>query len=727
MEKTGRFSLVFRLAALILLLLLVSIIFFESCFYLGRKNEFLPNNTREVAFCIIPGVILLSGTLIMLFSRIDRIKEKNEKKVIGVLWGIILVFQVAIVYLLIKDGFKGITDTARVINEAIAMLDTQQGRINNEAPYFARYGNNYPFTILIYYICKIVRFFGFRCYTAVLMAINIIMIDCSGMFAMKLVKMLRGNVSGIKFLFLFLLSPTTYMWIIYTYTNTFSMPFITGLLYYGIRAIRKKEHRMRNIVISAAMGAIGFQIRATTIIPLIAILLGILVTAGIRRKKEKSIMVLLVIGIFAGIMFPSSGFYRHHLVNHEQDRTFPFTHWVMMGLNTQKKGAVYDEDVEFTKSMSTKQEKIKGNLKVIRERLQKMGPIGYAGLIVKKMEMVWAAGEDGGRRFHVDGENISEVHQYTYGDKGGLLAVYCQIFRSATFLFVLLSLFFQIRRKGEEEFFVISLTVLGIILFLLLWETNQKYNICFMPLLYILMGEGISQTLACARKADRRHGITQNKGYRWGIRLFFLLIPFMLSLFMIADYRYYIREKSDYHEAIISNVSYKEESRVLKKKGDVAEQTFITNRQFNEIGIMSKNEKIDEDSYRFQILDENGHPIPIRNVSVEKKARTRANWYLLHLDSIPAAGKSQKYTIRMECLKNNKRGFLLSVTPFAEYDLYTGGKLMINSRRMHRDMAFCVAYEEKESMMGVGGFILFGLAVWVWSGVLCWLFSRKRY
>lgn len=726
MEKTGKFSLVFRQAALILLLLLVSVIFFESCFYLGRKNDFLPNNTRKAAFCIIPGVILLSGTLIMLFHRISRIKRVNEKKVTFVLWGIILVFQAIIVYLLIRDGFKGITDTARVINEAIAMIDTQQGRINNEAAYFARYGNNYPFTILIYYICKTVRFFGFECYTAVLIALNVIMIDCSGIFAMKIIKMFGGNIAGIKFLFLFLLSPTTYMWIIYTYTNTFSMPFVTGLLYYGIRAVRMEEHRIRNLMISAVIGAIGFQIRPTTIIPLIALIFGIFLAAGIHRKREKCIMVLLVVSIFAGMMFTSSCFYRNHLVNREQDRTFPFTHWVMMGLNTKKNGAVYGKDVKFTKSMPTRQEKIKGNLKKIRARLLKMGPDGYAGLLMKKMELVWAAGDDGSRRYHVDGENISGIHQYTYGDKGGFLAVYCQVFRSSTFLFVLISIFSQIRRRGEEGYFVISLTVLGIIMFLLLWETNQKYNICFMPLFYVLMGDGITQTLVCARRADILHGFTQNKYYRLGIRLFFILIPLFLSQFMIADYPYYIREKSDYHEAIISNVSYKEENRVLEKKGDVAEQTFITNRCFNEIGIMSKNEKIDENSYRFQILDKNGNPVPIRNVSLKKNSRTKSNWFLLHLDTVTAAEKPQKYTIQIKCLKNNKQGFLVSVTPFADYDLYTGGNLMINSRPMQRDMAFCVAYGKKDSLLGTDGYIIFGLAVWVWSGVLCWFFSRRR-
>ncbi len=720
-----RKNIVFRQLVLILLLVLVSIIFLESCFYLEYKNSFLPNSKRDAALCVVPGVILLSGMLLILFNRIDRIKCENEKKVSGAIWCIIFLLQAVILYLLIKGDFKGITDTARVINEAIAMLDTQQGRINNEAAYFARYGNNYPFTILIYYICKIVRFFGFRCYTAVLMFLNIILIDIAGMFALKLMKLLRGNTAGIKFLFLFMISPTPYIWILYTYTNTFSMPFITGLLYYGIRAMRMDKHRMGNIMLAAVIGAVGYQIRATTIIPLIAVILGIFLAAGIRRRMEKGLMVLLIIGIFVAVMLMSSCFCRQHLENREQDMTFPFTHWVMMGLNSEEKGVVNKRDVKFTISKPTRQEKISANLAKIRKRLQKMGPAGYAELIVEKMKMVWAFGDDGIRRFYANGENISGIHSYTFGDKGGFFTIYCQIFRSVAFLFVLLSIFSQIRRKGAEEFFVISLALLGAILFLILWETNRKYNLCFMTLVYILMGDGISRTLACVQKADTLYGICSKRYCRWGIRLFFLLVPSVISFFMAKDYPYYLQEKSGYHETVISNVSYKEENRVLKKRGDMAEQTFIINRSFNEIGIMSRNEKIDEDSYRIQILDENENPVPIRNISTEQIYRTGNYWLIFHLDNINSAENPAKYTIRMKCLKNNKTEMSFFVTPFDTYDLYTGGALWINSRLSKRDMAFRVFYRKEERLIGTDGYVIFGLAIWSWSFVLCLFFGRK--
>ena len=725
MKKVCKTNLIFRKGILLFLFLLISLIFIETLFYIEGQNSFLLNHKRNAIFCIIPGVILFSGILLLLLKKTEKIRPCNEKLVICVLWGLIFFIQTIIVFFLIKDGFKGITDTSCVINEAIAMVESQEGLINNESVYFSRYGNNYPFTILIYYICKVVYFFGFRCYTAVLMILNIIFIDLSGIFALKLVRMLRGNISGIKFLLIVFFSPTTYIWIVFTYTNTFSMPFIMGLLYYGIKAMRRYEHRMRNILIAAVLGAVGYQIRATTIIPLIAVIIGILLSMRIRSKKEKVSMILIIIGVFVGVMLVSSLVCRSHLVNTDQDRTFPFTHWMMMGLNVKKNGFVNSQDVKFSMSKPTKQEKVKGNLGKIKERLSEMGPVGYIMLMAKKMALVWGLGSDGYPGFYVNGENISGIYSYTYGDKGGFLAIYCQVFRSVTFLFILFSIFCQLRRKGVEEFFVISLTVLGAIVFFLLWETNRKYNICFMNLLYFLMEDGITRILIFVHKKEKSVSQYRRKQYRWAASLLFFAVPLMTSILMVVDYPYYNEKKSEYHSVAISDIRNKEQQLSLKRKGDVAEQTFITDKEFNQVCVMYKNVKrTKENSYQFQLLNENGDCIKMQNISAKKESKNEWENFDLNTSQLPAGQK--KYTIRILCLKNQEKGISVAVTPYDAYDLYTGGSLRVNSHPSKRDMVFCVTYRMKTSIIGIRGYVIFGLLVYILSGMLI-LFNHSQY
>lgn len=319
MRKLKCVDLVFRKVILVFLFLLVLVIFLESCVsIIGEGNllldmkskmagsTFFGLSLRSVICFIVPGTILLSAFLIFIFRRIDRIRPDDENKVMWVIGGLILLLQGIILFFMIREGMKGCTDTSRVIDQAMAMADTQDGKLNNEMLYFARYGNNYPFTILLYYLYRIVRFFGAGYFVPFLMILNTILIDISGVFAIKLVRMLRGNLWGIRIMVLFLLCPTTYVWLLFTYTNTFSMPFVMGILYFGIKAMRRREHRILNIILAAILGAVGFQIRATTIIPVIAVVMGVLTAWRIRSYKERILMIFIVVAIMGTSMMISS-------------------------------------------------------------------------------------------------------------------------------------------------------------------------------------------------------------------------------------------------------------------------------------------------------------------------------------------------------------------------------------------------------------------------------------
>lgn len=722
MRKKGNANLIFRRVILLSQLGLISVIFLESCLYIEGQKHFLLKNADAVLY-IVTGVILSASALLLLFQRVDRVKEKNRKKAILLLWSMTIIIQTVICCFLIKDGFKGITDTSRVINEAIAMVESQDGLIDNTQVYFARYGNNYPFTILVYYICKIVHFFGLRCYTAVLMVLNVILIDLSAVFSLKLVKMVKGPVAGIKFMILFFLSPTTYLWIVFTYTNTFSMPFVMGLLYYGIKAMRRAGHRLQNTAAAAVIGAVGYQIRATTIIPVIAVLIGILLAKRIRSAKEKISMFLLSVGIFIAVMLISSFICRAHLVNRDQDRTFPFTHWVMMGVNESKSGFVNTKDVKYSMSMETKREKMEGNFKKIGERLSKMGLTGYIVLLMKKLEYVWGIGSDGYPGFYVNGEAVSGIYQYILGDKGGGFAIYCQIFRCMTLFFVLCSLVFQWKKRGVEEFFVIPLTVLGAILFFLLWETNRKYNICFMNLFYILMGDGISRIVAFAWEKESAHGYLQKKCCIRATIAVFVLIPVLITIRMIMVRPYYVQKKSDYHRAAVMDLCYQEEYIVLKKKGDIAEQTFETDRQFNEICLKIKyHRKVGKDDYLFQLLDENGKIVVSRKLPGKN---TDEHWNVFPVGSIPAVADARKYTIQILCMREQEKGISLAVTLLDAYDQYEGGEMKINGSLSKRDMVFCADHRKKESLIRPMAYILSGILVWGFAGTLGFLILKK--
>lgn len=725
MLKIQRANFALRKFVLGFLFILFSIIFLESCAYMDESGRgFLLDYGRNSILCIVPGAVLLSGFLLFMFRCFEKMRPERIRMATWGLGVLIILIQSTVLIFLMKGGFKGVTDACRVLNQAIAMASEQKGLLDNDVPYFQKFSNNYPFTILLYYLCRGLRFMGVQCYAQVLMVLNIVMIDISGVFALKLVHMLKGRVWRAKLLLLFLLCPTTYVWIVFSYTNTFSMPFVMGTLYFGIKAMRGRKWRIGNTVLAAVLGAVGYQIRPSTIIPVVAIVIGIVLTMRIRQFREKCMLVLIIAVIFAGIMAASSAVCRMHLKNPDSDKTFPFTHWIMMGMNTEKNGFVNEEDVLFTMSFPQKEEKVKHNLKVIKKRLIQMKPAGYAALLINKLELVWGLGTDGYQGYYSNGEDISGLHQYFAGDRGGLAAVYCQIFRCVTFLFALFSVYYQLKRRGKGEIFIVSLTMLGAILFFLIWEANKKYNICFMEPALILMCDGVSRGWELARKVRRKFSAAAKRRLLRSVSVLVLLLPLFATVLMVSERKYYILDKTEHRQEVIEDRVHKEEYILLKNKGDVAEQTFTSGQAFNEVRIMQKfDREIEMGSYRFELLDGGGKLLVSQYFPHRRKSKKE--WQNFDFKEIKPSGRDSRYTIRIVCEKAQAGGILTAMTPYSAYDVYSGGELTLNDRNLKRDMTFSVSRKKNESRFSVVGYIAIGVVFWLLSGLLFYLVLKK--
>lgn len=161
MLKKLQANFAFRRLVFGLLFILFSVIFVESCAMISEgPGDMMSGPGKNTMLCVIPGVILLSGFLYFTFRRIEQIRIRNVRKV---MWGIgtlILFGQFLFLFFLIKDGFEGVTDTYRVIGQSIAMEQDQNGLLDNHNAYFERYGNNYPFTVILYYLFKVIKFLG---------------------------------------------------------------------------------------------------------------------------------------------------------------------------------------------------------------------------------------------------------------------------------------------------------------------------------------------------------------------------------------------------------------------------------------------------------------------------------------------------------------------------------------------------------------------------------------
>ncbi|MCH5268692.1 MAG: hypothetical protein J1E62_10160 [Lachnospiraceae bacterium] len=475
-------------------------------------------------------VILLAVFMGFMAVWLYRLLEHTGQRVAVSLFTAMVILQIA--FLVLVSHPMVISDAARVQNEALEMVKRQHGQLNMRNEYFQRYTNNHFILVVFYYFYKILFKCGITEVWVPTVVLNILYIDTGIYITYRTARRLKGDAFANLILVCFLLCPTTYVWLTTAYTNTFSFPFVMAILYLCLW-LRGGEPNVKNVIKCILLGfamAVGYWIRPTSILPIIAMILFATVqffkeplfveqkekkkkiwnptwnitgkVSGKRNTLIKGMIVLVVFGIcFAGCRFMVN----RHVNQDKLTGAFPITHWIMMGLNEDSYGGFSRADESFTRSFPTKEEKTEATIEETKNRLKRMGVKGVIKQGVVKVFRVWAMGDDDSLPKAEYASDFPVLYEKFMGNSNGWYLIFTQAFRVCIFGFLCLSVIAQLYRKRCREIFLFTLTFLGAVLFFLIWEANRKYNICFMGVYLLLMADGIHHASThMSRFAERR-------------------------------------------------------------------------------------------------------------------------------------------------------------------------------------------------------------------------------
>ena len=168
---------------------------------------------------------------------------------------------------------------------------------------------------------------------------------------------------------------------------------------------------------------------------------------------------------------------------------FSAAHYFMMGLSQPYGGYSYD-DMLFSASFESREERTKGDLEEAARRLSEMGPAGYAGHLLRKLNFVM---NDGTFFFGREGafyqgdpvqtSGFSRWVQSFFRADGAYYegtAVWQNAQWLAVLAFVLIGIFL---RGGGWTAWYARLCFAGIIVFLLLFEARSRYLYHMTPLI----------------------------------------------------------------------------------------------------------------------------------------------------------------------------------------------------------------------------------------------------
>lgn len=444
------------------------------------NNQIYSFNTLHVVLYVIAWLLATSYTY-KKFNKNEGILYKHEKK-IAVTWLLILfTLQMYCGYLL---AVTTSWDTEAVFRGAINL--NERGYLDNYSEYFHVFPHNLGATSLLRFLFWAFSADSIQEYYWIATSYNVISITTSIVFGYLICRELHNAKTAFLFLWLSTFCIPIYFYTPIFYSDTLSLPLVM-VTYYLYLLLLKSEITKQKIILASLLAiacSLGTLIKFTVAIIAIAIFIDLLLRGNIKRLWTS---IIVVVSIFY-ICLSSFNYYRaHHLLDEEisERKQIPYTHWVMMGLSGN--GAYNGSDYGYTHSYPTMETRTQANLQKINERLHDYGIGGYLEFLQRKQQLNFGSGIYGVNEMIDDGPlRPNSLHQIALdtGKHYEKFRHFAQGHHVFIFLLIILSAFYDAatRKHNAINKLGLRLSIIGIFVFLALWEANSRYIFNFIPI-----------------------------------------------------------------------------------------------------------------------------------------------------------------------------------------------------------------------------------------------------
>lgn len=584
-------------------------------------------------------------------------------------------------------------DTAFVVGGADSLLQT--GKITDEARYYLSvYPNQNTFVCITWFLLKVAKTMGLSAGGSVIFLnlFNTFCLDISLVFTALILRKLKPGMTLLQWAQFWLfaaMNPFFYANVTYYYTITLSLPLLTGLLYLLLLFL---EHaaKWKVLFLAVAVGvflAAGYLLRATTVFPFLAFIVVLFLTGTFLGKKEAPGTLLKVPSLWAGLaVMLGTAFLLVTFISAKEadfigidttDTAFPATHWIMMSLTPP--GTHVAEDEAYTAGFATKEEKKEAVRARLEEKLEALGPKGYADLLVKKVNATWEDGSDGLLFFQENALRTDGLYSYFLGNRSGLFLLYCQGY----FLYLLLGTLCSIggalgkKSQMDRQVLLLQLTLLGAFVFYLLWETASQYSMPFMPVLMLLALEGSSRT-----------GERYDTDRLWvGLGV---LSAAGILIFTLKNISLYTEVEQNWSAPVVRQILANVPREVGEK--EVLTQEFYAGQPFNQVIFQWRNEQGEENDAVYQVSLSDSAGNILWEEPIEAKGQPYQGAFLKQFPAI--APSKEPYFLTIQKTEGKEDSTLSFVTyDCGGYDPYPLGKMSINNKEQGADLCLLVSEE----------------------------------
>lgn len=469
----------------------------------------------------IPNAALLAVLLAVLYAacRICRaggkcreelaVSKKKENISLLIVSAAMLGIQLVIVWNAI---FRTAWDPGAVWYGAHYVAMGDRAGIESMAYYFSVYPNNLLLVFLYSLILKANDLVGTPISNGILLLamVQCVLITLTGILLFKVARrFVQSKMAWLAYGFYFVLVGLS-GWIMIPYSDSSGVlfPLLLFWIYLKGKETETVKRKALCIFLLFAVAYVGFQIKPMALIVLIAVFIveifeWIRKLAAGEKKFSKTVAgyfaaALAGAGLSALLVMAATESMRFPVVT---ETVLSWQHHMMLGLNEDSAGGYSQEDFDFSTGFESKEEQNRAELEKAGERLTDMGLSGYLKLFTKKAaknyldgSFGWGGGESFYTEVYPERDNFLSplIRSLYYDNREENLFRYYALFRQLIWLAVLLGAAFA--GAGKEKLGVkekvLVLAVLGLMLYLQIFEAHPRYVFTYVPLYIILAVTG---------------------------------------------------------------------------------------------------------------------------------------------------------------------------------------------------------------------------------------------
>lgn len=509
--------------------------------------EFTSLNPLFIAIALILLLIIISiVTAIKKKDKIHNIVKSNKcfHITVAVVAILTVIFQLFLINYIIYWQVLDVMDISFFQFQAAEALEDLQTNLSDLNDYFQRYTDRWFLT------GAFLQFYHFITATGLhqafsnifpnveaagdpgiisfllLQVLSALCVIGSCVFSAYIARKLKGNMIGLLTLFIALILAGISPMANAPYSDSFGMIFVTFALFSYV-CINNKYAKCFLVVASSI---IAYAIKPTCLAILLAICIVEIckffskpkIKENIKTLFNKKTLFACISIILAFVIFiPYTSYTSNYWNQREPEKSFTYTHFLMMGANRTTDGQYLREDEGYSASFETTAEREQANMDVFWERTTASGIFGNLKHWMKKSMTNYGCG------------NFLQPNSFAYGqpysDKNAFLTSFYGVeseiqpaITDATtphncivqvvWLLTLIGCITLFYKNRENKYISTIIIALGFVsLFLIFSESSQRYLFIFVPCFSILGSLGIQELYMAYSAFNNRRKLKYEK------------------------------------------------------------------------------------------------------------------------------------------------------------------------------------------------------------------------